>query len=139
VSGDWKAKDMKFKLRHLAGTVLVLLGAIWLAGCGPEDSADADYSGTWRGATSNGGTAAFTVEGNLVTSLRIDDPEADIWFPQAVDIQGNSFSAFHETDTATTDDISLQCTFDSTSHGAGNYSIRKGSHALAGTFEASRL
>ena len=115
---------------------LALVGLLALpAGCGSGDGESLDYAGAWQGRTSNGGTVVFTVEGNLVVSLRLTDPQGAIWFPQPTDIEGNSFSAEYETNTAATDYVSLQCTFDSAVHGTGRYVMRKGSQLLTGTFE----
>ena len=108
------------------------------AGCGGSDGASADYSGVWQGRTSNGGSIVFTVEGDLVVSLRLVDPQGVIWMPQPTDVTGHSFSAEYATDTATTDDVSLQCTFGSTSDATGRYAMRKGGNVLNGTFEAQR-
>ena len=106
------------------------------AGCGSGGGESLDYTGAWQGRTSNGGTVVFTVEGNLVTALRLTDPQGSIWFPQAVDVQGDSFSADYETNTSATDYVSLECMFDSIVHGTGNYTMRKGGNLLTGTFEA---
>ena len=112
-----------------------------MTGCGGGDDgggADADYTGIWQGRTSNGGTIAFTVEGPLVVALRLSDPGGEIWFPQPTDIHGDSFSAEYATDTAATDDVSLQGTFVSESTATGRYAMRKGGSVLSGTFAAGR-
>lgn len=127
---------MNRKALALARRLALLFVLALPAGCGSGDGVSLDYTGAWQGRTSNGGTVAFTVEGNLVTALRLVDPQGSIWFPQAVDVQGDSFSADYETNTSATDYVSLQCTFDSVAHGTGDYTMRKGSNLLTGTFEA---
>lgn len=127
---------MNRKALALARRLALLFVLALPAGCGSGDGESLDYTGVWQGRTSNGGTVVFTVEGNLVTALRLTDPQGSIWFPQAVDVQGDSFSADYETNTSATDYVSLECTFDSVAHGTGNYTMRKGSNLLAGTFEA---
>ena len=129
---------MNRKALDLARRLALLFVLALLAGCGGGDGESLDYTGAWQGRTSNGGTVVFTVEGNLVTALRLVDPQGTIWFPQAVDIQGDSFSADYETNTSATDYVSLECTFDSVAHGTGDYTMRKGSNLLTGTFEAQR-
>ena len=129
---------MNRKALDLARRLALLFVLALLAGCGGGDGESLDYTGNWQGRTSNGGTVVFTVEGNLVTALRLVDPQGTIWFPQAVDIQGDSFSADYETNTSATDYVSLECTFDSVAHGTGDYTMRKGSNLLTGTFEAQR-
>ena len=62
----------------------------------------------------------------------------EIWFPQPTDIHGDSFSAEYATDTAATDDVSLQGTFVSDSDATGRYTMRKGGTVLSGTFAAQR-
>lgn len=127
---------MNITATTLARQLVLFCMLSFLAGCGDDGNGpDANYAGAWQGRTSNGGTVVFTVEGNLVTSLRLVDPQGSIWFPQPTDIDGNSFSAEYETNTAATDYVSLQCTFDSAAHGAGRYTLRKGSSLLTGTFE----
>ncbi len=128
---------MKNNLLPLVRKLTVLLLLALLAGCGGGDDGESlDYAGNWQGRTSNGGTIVFTVQGNLVVSLRLVDPQGVIWFPQPTDIQGNSFSAEYETDTAATDFVSLDCTFGSINQATGSYSMRKGSSVLTGTFSA---
>ena len=110
-----------------------------LAGCDDGgNGADADYSGVWRGPTSNGGAIVFTVEGDSVVSLRLDDPQGVIWFPRPTDVRGDSFSAEYAADTAATDDVSLSGTFVSDSSATGRYEMRKGGNVLRGTFAARR-
>ena len=129
---------MNGKSLALARRLALLFVFALLAGCGGGDGESLDYAGVWQGRTSNGGSIVFTVEGNWVTSLRLADPQGSIWFPQPTDIEGNSFSAEYETNTAATDYVSLQCTFDSAVHGTGRYTMRKGSNLLTGTFEVQR-
>ena len=129
---------MTRNLFALARRLSVLFVLALLAGCGGSDGASLNYAGVWQGRTSNGGSIVFTVEGDLVTSLRLTDPQGNIWFPQPTDIEGNSFSAEYETNTAATDYVSLQCTFDSIARGTGDYLLRKGSDLLTGTFEVAR-
>ena len=129
---------MNRKAFALARRLALLIVLALPAGCGSGDGESLDYTGAWQGRTSNGGTVVFTVEGNLVTALRLVDPQGTIWCPQAVDIQGDSFSADYETNTSATDYVSLECTFDSVAHGTGDYTMRKGSNLLTGTFEAQR-
>ena len=128
---------MKLFSRSLA--CLLVVGLALLTGCGGGDEgSDQNYDGTWQGRTSHGGTITFTVSAGMVTTLRLEDPEASLWFPQPVAIVGNTFEAEYVTDTASTDDVRLQGSFDSSTHSFGTYSIRKGSQKLAGTFEALR-
>ncbi len=127
---------MNRKALALARRLALLFVLALPAGCGSGDGESLDYTGTWQGRTSNGGTIVFTVEGHLVTALRLVDPQGTIWFPQAVDVQGDSFSADYETNTSATDYVSLQCTFDSVAHSTGDYTMRKGGNLLTGTFEA---
>ena len=130
---------MKRKPSPLVRWVLAAFACAVLVGCGDDGGgADADYTGIWQGRTSNGGTIAFTVEGQLVVALRLSDPGGEIWFPQPTDIHGDSFSAEYATDTAATDDVSLQGTFVSESAATGRYAMRKGGNVLSGTFEAWR-
>ena len=129
---------MNDTIRTFARRLALLFVFALSAGCGSDDGESLDYTGVWQGRTSNGGTIVFTVEGNMVTALRLTDPQGTIWFPQAVDVRGDSFSADYETNTSATDYVSLQCTFDSVAHGTGNYTMRKGSNLLTGTFEAAR-
>lgn len=127
------------KLYSLLRTFAISTSFILLAGCGGGDGgSDQNFDGTWQGRTSNGGTVTFTVDGDWVTSLRLTDPAATLWFPQSVDIHGSTFDAEYETDTATTDDVRLQTSFNSATQASGTYSIRKGSQLLTGTFQASR-
>lgn len=131
---------MHGNLRSLARIFALISSLVWLAGCGGDDGggASADYAGQWQGRTSNGGSIVFTVAGDEVATLRLSDPQGVIWFPQPVEIEGDSFAAAYGTDTATTDEVSLECTFDTPVHGAGSYSMRKGAQILRGTFEATR-
>ena len=129
---------MNDTIRTLARRLALLFVLALPAGCGSGDGESVDYTGVWQGRTSNGGTIVFTVEANVVASLSLVDPQGSIWFPQPTDIDGNSFSAEYETNTAATDYVSLQCTFDSVAHGTGRYSLRKGGDLLTGTFEAAR-
>ena len=55
-----------------------------------------------------------------------------------MDVRGDSFSAEYATDTAATDDVSLQGTFVSESDATGRYEMRKGGSVLSGTFAARR-
>lgn len=131
---------MKNKLLLLVRKLAVLFLLALLAGCGGgSDGESLAYDGNWQGRTSNGGTIVFAVEGNQVVSLRLSDPQGDIWFPQPTDIVGDSFSAEYETDTAATDYVSLDCTFGSIDQAAGSYLMRKGSNVLTGTFAAQQL
>ena len=130
---------MKRKPSPLVRWVLVAFACAVLVGCGDDGGgADADCAGAWQGRTSNGGTIVFTVEGSRVVALRLSDPGGVIWFPQPTDIRGDSFSAEYATDTAATDDVSLQGTFVSESDATGRYEMRKGGNVLGGTFEARR-
>ena len=129
---------MNFKILALARNLSLFFVLALTAGCGGDDGESQDYSGNWQGRTSNGGSIVFTVEGNQVVSLRLSDPQGDIWSPQPTDIVGDSFSAEYETHTAATDYVFLECTFDADAHGAGRYSMRKGSNLLNGTFEVRR-
>ena len=129
---------MNRKAFALARRLALLIVLALPAGCGSGDGESLDYTGAWQGRTSNGGTIVFTVEANVVASLSLVDPQGSIWFPQPTDIDGNSFSAEYETNTSTSDFVSLECTFDSLAHGAGRYSLLKGSNLLTGTFEVQR-
>ena len=130
---------MKNILSPIVRWVLCACAGAVLAGCGDDDGgADADYAGVWQGRTSNGGTIVFSVEGRLVVTLRLSDPGGEIWFPQPTDIHGDSFSAEYATDTAATDDVSLQGTFVSETDATGRYTMRKGGTVLSGTFAAQR-
>lgn len=130
---------MKTTLSPIVRWVLGACACAVLVGCGDDGGGgDADYTGTWQGRTSNGGTIVFTVEGPLVVTLRLSDPGGEIWFPQPTDIRGDSFSAEYATDTAATDDVSLQGTFVSESAATGRYTMRKGGNVLSGTFAAGR-
>ena len=134
-------KTLKPKWRSLAGTFLLLLGIPWLAGCGGGGSGAAqDYHGTWQGRTSHGGSVAFTVVDNAVASLQIVDAQADIRIKNSVEIEGNSFSVDNSDVVASTVNplVSVQCTFDSTTHATGSYSLTQTPNAWSGTFEASR-
>jgi len=134
-------KTLKPKWRSLAGTLLILFGIPWLAGCGGGWSdTPQDYSGTWQGRTSHGGSVAFTVVANAVASLQIVDGQANIRIQNSVEIDGNSFSADNSDVVASTDNplVSVQCTFDSSTHAAGSYSLTQTPNAWSGTFEASR-
>lgn len=130
---------MKNILSPVVRWVLVAFACAVLVGCGDDGGgADADYAGVWQGRTSNGGTIVFSVEGRLVVTLRLSDPGGEIWFPQPTDIHGDSFSAEYATDTAATDDVSLQGTFVSETDATGRYTMRKGGTVLSGTFAARR-
>lgn len=130
---------MKNILSPIVRWVLCACAGAVLVGCGDDGGgADADYAGVWKGRTSNGGTIVFTVEGSLVVALQLSDPGGEIWFPQPTDIRGDSFSAEYATDTAATDDVSLQGTFVSESDATGRYEMRKGGSVLSGTFAARR-
>ena len=130
---------MKKILSPFVRWMLVAFACAVLVGCGDDGGgAAADYAGVWQGRTSNGGTIVFTVEGSLVVALRLSDPGGEIWFPQPTDVRGDSFSAEYATDTAATDDVSLQGTFVSESVATGRYAMRKGGSVLSGTFAARR-
>ena len=117
---------------------LMVLGGLLLGGCGGEGGSDQNYDGTWAGRTSHGGSITFTVDGDWVLTLRLDDPAAQIWFPQPVDIHGNVFAAQYLTDTASSDDVRLGGSLVSATQVNGNYSLHKGTYALSGTFTATR-
>lgn len=130
---------MKRRAFALARKFSVIFALALLAGCGGgSDGENLDYTGNWHGRTSNGGTIAFTVAGDWVPSLRLSDSQGVIWFPQAVEVRGNSFSARYDTNTAATDEIFLECTFGSADQATGRYWMRKGGNVLTGTFEAQR-
>jgi hypothetical protein len=119
------------RLRSLRA--VLALGFILCAGCSSDDGAAANYTGTWRGRTSNGGTATFQVDGSVITALRITDPPGDIWFPQPVDIRGSTFSAERADGS-----LAVHCRFSSSDEASGRYSMRKGGNTLTGTFTAAR-
>lgn len=129
---------MNHSVLAFVGRLALLCVLALAAGCDDGGGAAADYAGVWQGRTSNGGTIVFTVEGSLVVALRLSDPGGEIWFPQPTDIHGDSFSAEYATDTAATDDVSLQGTFVSESTATGRYAMRKGGAVLSGTFAAGR-
>ena len=105
-----------------------------------DSGPDRDYSGTWRGRTSHGGTVVFTVDGPEVTGLQIVDDQARVQLTQPVSIERDSFSADNSEIVPSTGNplVSLQCAFDSETHCAGRYSIAKAPNAWSGTFEATR-
>lgn len=126
-------------LRRMGWSVLLMvMGGLLLGGCGGEGGSDQNYDGTWTGRTSNGGRITFTVEGDWVRTLRLEDPTAQIWLPQPVDIRGSTFAAQYLTETDSSDAVRLQGTFTSATHLDGSYSLRKGSYSLSGTFTATR-
>ncbi|MGD9611740.1 MAG: hypothetical protein AB7V22_02435 [Kiritimatiellia bacterium] len=129
---------MNRNMSAFVGRFALLLVLALAAGCGDGDGERADYTGVWQGRTSNGGSIVFTVEGDWVVSLRLVDPQGVIWMPQPTDVTGHSFSAEYATDTAATDDVSLQGTFDSATGATGRYAMRKGGNVLNGTFAAQR-
>lgn len=118
-------------------TALALFGILWLAGCGGGDGGSGlDYGGIWRGATSHGGTVAFTVVDNMVTSFQIVDNQARVQITMPTEIKGNSFAAANSAGVSSPDSpaVSAQGTFDSETHATGHYSVS----TWSGTFEAAR-
>ena len=126
-------------LRRLTATILVLLATLGLTGCGGDSGLETDYSGTWQGRTSHGGTIVFVVDGNAVTSLQNTDPEADVWITQPVAVEGNSFSVqdAEGVSSPTSPAVSVQGTFTSITTATGAYSVTRGSQSVAGTFQAT--
>lgn len=123
-------------LRRLV-LLFVLCSCVGLfAGCEDDDEQpDQDYNGDWHGGTSHGGSVTFTVSGDMVTSLDINDSNAKIWLEEPIDIKGNSFSG---EGGGQFDKTSVSCTFDSVTYCTGTYSINQLMGSLEGTFEASR-
>lgn len=120
---------------------LALLGILFLAGCGGDDSSSVlDYSGTWRGTTSHGGTVSFIVDGHAVKSFQIVDDQANVQITKPVAVKGDSFSAENSAGVSSPGSpaVSLHCTFESETHGFGDYSIQQPPDTWSGTFEASR-
>lgn len=132
---------MKPVLHHLFPLALALFAIALSTGCGGDGGSDVDYSGTWQGTTSHGGTATFTVFADQINALRITDPQANIWITLPVDIDNGSFAVENSENAIAPGSpaVSLQGSFSSETQASGRYAITQSGSTWSGTFTASRL
>lgn len=121
--------------------LLLLLLAISFSGCGGDDGSDVDYSGTWQGTTSHGGSATFTVFADQINALRITDPQANIWITLPANIDNGSFAVENSENAIAPGSpaVSLQGSFSSPTQASGRYAISQSGSTWSGSFTASRL